>query len=82
MAQAVSYGVVKVNVDTEMQYAFTRAVVDHVLTRYDGVLRVDGSVGSKNDFDPRAWGARAEAAMAARVAEECRRLGSAGRSLA
>jgi fructose-bisphosphate aldolase class II len=77
MAQAVSYGVVKVNVDTEMQYAFTRAVADHVLTRYDGVLRVDGSVGAKNDFDPRAWGARAEAAMAARVAAECRRLGSA-----
>jgi fructose-bisphosphate aldolase, class II len=82
LAEAVSYGVVKVNVDTEMQYAFMRAVADHVLTRYDGVLRVDGSVGPKNDDDPRAWGARAEAAMAARVAEECRRLGSAGRSLA
>ena len=81
LAEAVSYGVVKVNVDTEMQYAFTRAVADHVLTHYDGVLRVDGAVGDKNAFDPRAWGARAEEAMAARVARECGRLGSAGRSL-
>jgi fructose-bisphosphate aldolase class II len=82
LAEAVSYGVVKVNVDTEMQYAFTRAVADHVLTHYDGVLRVDGGVGDKNAYDPRAWGARAEEAMAARVADECRRLGSAGRSQA
>jgi fructose-bisphosphate aldolase class II len=81
LAETVSYGVVKVNVDTEMQYAFTRAVADHVLTRYDGVLRVDGSLGDKSAYDPRAWGARAEEAMAARVVEECRRLGSAGRSL-
>ncbi len=80
LAEAVSYGVVKVNVDTEMQYAFTRAIADHVLTRYNGVLRVDGSVGDKNAYDPRAWGARAEEAMAERVADECRRLGSAGRS--
>jgi fructose-bisphosphate aldolase class II len=78
LADAVSYGVVKVNVDTEMQYAFTRAVADHVLRHYDGVLRVDGSVGDKNAYDPRAWGARAEEAMALRVADECRRLGSAG----
>ena len=82
LAEAVSYGVVKVNVDTEMQYAFTRAIADHVLTHYDGVLRVDGAVGDKNAYDPRAWGARAEGAMAARVADECRRLGSAGRSQA
>jgi fructose-bisphosphate aldolase class II len=82
LAEAVSYGVVKVNVDTEMQYAFTRAMADHVFTHYDGVLRVDGAVGDKNAYDPRAWGARAEEAMAGRVAGECRRLGSAGRSQA
>jgi fructose-bisphosphate aldolase, class II len=80
LAEAVSYGVVKVNVDTEMQYAFTRAVADHVFRHYDGVLRVDGSVGNKDAYDPRAWGARAEEAMALRVADECRRLGSAGQA--
>jgi fructose-bisphosphate aldolase class II len=81
LAEAVSYGVVKVNVDTEMQYAFTRALADHVFKHYDGVLRVDGGLGDKGAFDPRAWGARAEESMAARVAVECQRLGSAGRSL-
>jgi fructose-bisphosphate aldolase class II len=82
LADAVRYGVVKVNVDTDMQYAFTRAVADHVLTHYAGVLKVDGGVGDKNDYDPRSWGRAAETAMADSVAEQCALLGSAGRSLA
>jgi fructose-bisphosphate aldolase, class II len=79
---AVRYGVVKVNVDTDMQYAFTRAVADHVLTHYAGVLKVDGGVGDKAAYDPRSWGRAAETAMADAVAERCALLGSAGRSLA
>jgi fructose-bisphosphate aldolase, class II len=82
LREAVRYGVVKVNVDTEMQYAFTRAVADHVLTRYAGVLKVDGGVGDKADYDPRSWGRAAEAAMADDVAQKCALLGSAGRSRA
>jgi fructose-bisphosphate aldolase, class II len=78
---AVAHGVVKVNVDTEMQYAFTRAVADHVLVNYEGVLGVDGRVGDKRMYDPRAWGRKAEEAMAAEVATACERFGSAGRSL-
>jgi len=81
LAEAVSYGVVKVNVDTDLQYAFTRAVADHVLKHYDGVLRVDGGVGDKRAYDPRAWGLEAEASMAERVAQACRELGSARRSV-
>jgi fructose-bisphosphate aldolase class II len=81
LAEAISYGVVKVNVDTDLQYAFTRAVADHVLTHYDGVLRVDGGIGDKRAYDPRAWGSRGEESMAARVVQACRELGSAGRSL-
>ena len=72
----------KVNVDTDMQYAYTRAVADHVLTHYSGVLKVDGGVGDKDHYDPRSWGRAAEAAMAHAVAEECALVGSAGRSLA
>jgi fructose-bisphosphate aldolase, class II len=75
---AVGYGVVKLNLDTEAQYAFTRPVADHMFTHYDGVLRIDGSVGDKSAYDPRAWGARAEAGMAAAVAETCALTGSAG----
>jgi fructose-bisphosphate aldolase class II len=80
VAAAVSHGVVKLNIDTEAQYAFTRPVADHMLTHYDGVLRIDGSVGDKAAYDPRAWGARAEAGMAAAVAETCAVTGSAGRA--
>ena len=79
--EAVSYGVVKMNVDTDMQYAFTRAAAGHMFVHYDGVLKVDGGVGQKQAYDPRSWGREAETAMAAEVAEACRRLGSAGRSL-
>jgi len=79
--EAVSYGVVKMNMDTDTQYALTRAVVGHMFANYDGVLKVDGGVGRKEAYDPRTWGREAEAAMAARVAEACEQLGSAGRSL-
>ncbi len=79
--EAVSYGVVKMNIDTDTQYAFTRAVAGHMFANYDGVLKVDGGVGQKKAYDPRTWGREAEAAMAARVVEACEQLGSAGRSL-
>ncbi len=78
IADAVSYGVVKMNVDTDTQYAFTRPVVDYMLRNYAGVLKVDGEVGNKKQYDPRAWGKVAEAGMAARVIEACQQLGSAG----
>src|SRR5919198_64718 len=79
---AIAGGVVKVNLDSEAQYAFTRAVAGHMFSHYDGVLAVDGSVGDKRAYDPRAWGGAAEAGMAARVAAACEQLGSAGRSIA
>lgn len=72
----------KVNVDTDNQYAFTRALAGHVLDHWRGVLKVDGGIGDKRSFDPRAWGSAGEAAMAQRVRHACEQLGSAGRSLA
>ncbi|RYP86688.1 class II fructose-bisphosphate aldolase [Nocardioides guangzhouensis] len=77
---AVDYGVVKMNVDTDTQYAFTRPVAGHMFTNYDGVLKVDGEVGNKKAYDPRAWGKAAEAGMAARIVEACENLRSAGTS--
>jgi len=76
--ETLDYGVVKMNVDTDTQYAFTRPVADHMLRNYDGVLKVDGEVGSKKLYDPRVWGKAAEAAMAARVVVACEDLRSAG----
>ena len=78
---AVDYGVVKMNIDTDTQYAFTRPVAGHIFTNYDGVLKVDGDVGSKKAYDPRAWGKVAEAGMAQRVVEACEDLRSAGTSM-
>ena len=65
IAAAVDYGVVKMNVDTDTQYAFTRPVVEWMLRNFDGVLKIDGEVGNKKQYDPRAWGKEAEAGMAA-----------------
>ena len=65
--EALDYGVVKMNIDTDMQYAFTRVIADHCFKHYDGVLRVDAEVGNKKAYDPRAYMTLAENAMAARV---------------
>ncbi len=78
---ALEYGVVKQNLDTDMQYAFSRPVVDHMFKNYDGVLKVDGEVGTKSLYDPRTWGKAAEAGMAARVVEAAQALRSAGTKL-
>jgi fructose-bisphosphate aldolase class II len=80
--EAISYGVVKMNVDTDTQYAFTRPVAGHMFRNYDGVLKVDGDVGSKKTYDPRTWGKAAEAGMAARVTHACEDLLSAGHAIA
>jgi fructose-bisphosphate aldolase class II len=80
ISDAVSFGVIKMNIDTDTQYAFTRPVVNHMLKNYDGVLRIDGEVGNKKLYDPRNWGAAAEAGMAARVIQAATQLGSAGKS--
>ncbi len=79
--EAITYGVVKMNVDTDAQYAFTRPVAGHMFANYDGVLKVDGEVGSKKAYDPRVWGKAAELNMAARVTEACQDLQSAGTKL-
>ncbi|MEV0090149.1 class II fructose-bisphosphate aldolase [Streptomyces sp. NPDC050738] len=78
ISTALENGVVKMNLDTDTQYAFTRPVVDHMFRNYDAVLKVDGEVGTKSLYDPRTWGKAAEAGMAARVTEACANLRSTG----
>jgi fructose-bisphosphate aldolase class II len=79
--EAISYGTVKMNVDTDTQYAFTRPIAGHMFTNYDGVLKVDGDVGRKKDYDPRSYGKAGEQGMAARVVHACEDLLSAGKRL-
>jgi fructose-bisphosphate aldolase, class II len=78
---SLDFGVVKMNVDTDTQYAFTRPVVAHMFSNYDGVLKIDGEVGNKKAYDPRAWGKAAENGMAKRVAQACEDLRSTGTTL-
>ena len=79
--EAIGYGVVKMNVDTDTQYAFTRPVAGHMFSKYDGVLKVDGDVGTKKDYDPRSWGKAAEEGMTSRVMQACDDLMSAGQRM-
>jgi fructose-bisphosphate aldolase class II len=79
--EAVDYGVVKMNIDTDMQYAFTRAIAAHMFKNYDGVLKVDGEVGNKKAYDPRSYLAQAEVAMAERVKQAVSDLRGVGTTL-
>ncbi len=78
--ETLEYGVIKMNIDTDTQYAFTRPIVDHIMKNYDGVIKCDGEVGNKKVYDPRSYMKKAEAGMAERVVEACNDLKSAGKS--
>ena len=79
--ETLNYGVIKMNIDTDTQYAYTRPVVDFMMKNYDKVLKIDGEVGSKKHYDPREWLKGAEATMTARIALACDDLKSTGKSL-
>lgn len=79
--ETLDYGVVKMNIDTDTQYAFSRPVVDHMMKHYDGMLKIEGEVGNKKLYDPRAWGKKAERAMADRIIQACEDLRSTNTSL-
>jgi fructose-bisphosphate aldolase class II len=78
---AVDYGVVKMNIDTDTQYAFTRPTAEHMFRNFDGVLKVDGEVGNKKAYDPRTWGKLAEEGMAKRIVRACEDLRSTGTAI-
>jgi fructose-bisphosphate aldolase class II len=80
--EALDYGVVKMNIDTDTQYAFTRPIADHMLRNYDGVLKVDGEVGNKKTYDPRVYLQSAEESMAERVKQAAEDLRGTGTTLA
>jgi fructose-bisphosphate aldolase class II len=79
--ETLDYGVVKMNIDTDTQYAFTRPIVDHVFRNYDGVLKVDGEIGNKKQYDPRSYLKKAEESMAKRLGEAADDLLSSGKTL-
>jgi len=81
LEETLAYGVVKMNIDTDTQYAFTRPVADHMFKSYDGVLKIDGEIGNKKAYDPRTYLKQAEAAVTTRLATACDDLHSTGRTI-
>ncbi|KAB2844298.1 MAG: class II fructose-bisphosphate aldolase [Melioribacteraceae bacterium] len=79
--ETLEYGVVKMNVDTDTQFAFTRPIVDHMFKNYDGVLKVDGEVGNKKMYDPRGYLKKAEESMKERVKQAVKDLRGEGTTL-
>jgi len=79
--ETLDYGVVKMNVDTDCQYAFSRPIADHMLKNYDGVLRIDGEMGDKKVYDPRSFLKKGEAGMKRRVVQASEELRSLGKTL-
>lgn len=79
--ETLGYGVIKMNIDTDTQYAFTRPVVDFMFKNYNEVLKVEGEVGNKKKYDPRAWLTAARNGMAKRVIQGCEDLLSAGKTM-
>ena len=77
----LNFGVVKMNVDTDTQYAYTRPIVDHVMTNYDKVLKIEGEVGSKKHYDPRAWMKAGEKSMTERIYQSINDLRCEGTSI-
>ena len=79
--ETLQYGVIKMNIDTDTQYAFSRPVADHVFKNYDGILKIDGEVGVKKVYDPRSYLKKGSAGVSARVVEACKDLNSFGKSI-
>ncbi|RTZ64318.1 MAG: class II fructose-bisphosphate aldolase, partial [Verrucomicrobia bacterium] len=77
----LNYGVIKMNIDTDTQYAFTRPIADHMMANYAGVLKIDGEVGIKKVYDPRSYLKKAEQATADRLIEACNDLESTGKTI-
>ncbi|MFU0800890.1 MAG: class II fructose-bisphosphate aldolase [Xylanivirga thermophila] len=79
--ETLEYGVIKMNIDTDTQYAFTRPIVDHMFKNYDGVLKIEGEVGNKKVYDPRSYLKAGEIGMAERIKEACNVLRSTGKTI-
>lgn len=79
--ETLGYGVVKMNIDTDTQYAFTRPIADHFFRNYDGILKVDGEIGDKKIYDPRSYLKKAEEGLCKRLKEACDDLCSTGKTL-
>ncbi|OQO14801.1 Fructose-bisphosphate aldolase 1 [Cryoendolithus antarcticus] len=80
---AISYGVVKVNLDTDLQYAYTEGIRDYMIKKKDYVSTQVGNPDgadkpNKKYYDPRVWVREGEKTMTKRVAEALKDFNTAG----
>ena len=81
LQETLDYGVIKMNIDTDTQYAFSRPIVTHVCENIEGMLKIDGEVGNKKNYDPRSYLKKAEASLCDRMIQACDELRSSGKSI-
>ena len=81
LRETLDYGVIKMNIDTDTQYAFTRPIAAHICENIEGVLKIDGEVGNKKVYDPRGYLKKAEQGLCDRLKEACDDLLSTGKSI-
>jgi len=82
-SEAIGYGVVKVNVDTDMQFAYLSGIRDYVLKNKDYLMTQVGNpeAGDKPNkkyYDPRVWVREGEKTMSARVTEALKDFNTGG----
>ena len=80
---AISYGVVKVNLDTDLQYAYLTGIRDYMLKKKDYVMTQVGNPDgedkpNKKYFDPRVWVREGEKTMSVRIQEGLEDFNTAG----
>jgi fructose-bisphosphate aldolase class II len=69
------------NIDTDTQYTYTRPIINHLFSNYDKVLKIEGEVGSKGHYDPRAYMKLGENGMTERIVQAIKDLKSEGRTI-
>jgi fructose-bisphosphate aldolase class II len=79
--ETLNYGTIKMNIDTDTQYHFTRPIVTHMMENVEGVLKIDGEIGNKKAYDPRAYLKKGERGMADRLIQAAKDLKADGKSL-
>src|SRR5579859_6206301 len=84
-SKAISYGVVKVNLDTDLQYAYCAGIRDYMLSKKDYVSSQVGNPDgddkpNKKYFDPRVWVREGEKSMSKRVKEALDDFKTAGKA--
>ena len=81
LQETLDYGVVKMNIDTDTQYAFTRPIVTHMCANIESVLKIDGEVGDKKQYDPRSYLKKGELGLSQRMVQACNDLKSTGKTI-